>query len=100
MHPGSCLQSVVQVSYQRDRWRKGLEAILERREGDGFGERFTRRKTCWRESTGDRRSSRRASGARLALEQRPGWSGVDAAEIQHPEDDFGTPAIPRHVILS
>jgi AraC family transcriptional regulator len=28
-----------------------------------------------------------------------GWSGVDAAEIQHPQDDFGTPAIPRHVLV-
>jgi AraC family transcriptional regulator len=28
-----------------------------------------------------------------------GWSGVDAAEIHHPQDDFGTPAIPRHVLV-
>jgi AraC family transcriptional regulator len=28
-----------------------------------------------------------------------GWSGVDAAEIQHPQDDFGTPAVPRHVLV-
>ena len=28
-----------------------------------------------------------------------GWSGVDAAEINHPQDDFGTPAIPRHVLV-
>ncbi len=28
-----------------------------------------------------------------------GWNGVDAAEINHPQDDFGTPAIPRHVVV-
>jgi AraC family transcriptional regulator len=28
-----------------------------------------------------------------------GWRGVDAAEIHHPQDDFGTPAIPRHVLV-
>jgi AraC family transcriptional regulator len=28
-----------------------------------------------------------------------GWSGVDAAEIHHPQDDFGTPAIPHHVLV-
>ena len=28
-----------------------------------------------------------------------GWSGVEAAEIHHPQDDFGTPAIPRHVLV-
>lgn len=28
-----------------------------------------------------------------------GWNGVDAAEIVHPQDDFETPAIPRHVIV-
>jgi AraC family transcriptional regulator len=28
-----------------------------------------------------------------------GWIGVDAAEIHHPQDDFGTPAIPRHVLV-
>ncbi len=28
-----------------------------------------------------------------------GWSGVDAAEIHHPQDDFGTPAIPYHVLV-
>lgn len=28
-----------------------------------------------------------------------GWSGVDAAEIHHPHDDFGLPAIPRHVLV-
>ena len=28
-----------------------------------------------------------------------GWSGVDAAEIHHPQDDFRTPAIPRHVLV-
>ena len=27
------------------------------------------------------------------------WSGVDAAEVHHPQDDFGTPAIPRHVLV-
>lgn len=28
-----------------------------------------------------------------------GWSGIDAAEVHHPQDDFGTPAIPRHVLV-
>jgi AraC family transcriptional regulator len=28
-----------------------------------------------------------------------GWNGVDAAEINHPQDDFETPAIPRHVVV-
>ena len=28
-----------------------------------------------------------------------GWSGIDAAEIVHPQDDFGTPAILRHVLV-
>jgi AraC family transcriptional regulator len=28
-----------------------------------------------------------------------GWSGVDAAEIVHPQDDFASPAIPRHVLV-
>ena len=28
-----------------------------------------------------------------------GWNGVDAAEIHHPQDDFGTPNIPRHVLV-
>lgn len=28
-----------------------------------------------------------------------GWTGVDAAEIRHPQDEFGTPAIPRHVLV-
>lgn len=27
------------------------------------------------------------------------WSGIDAAEIHHPQDDFGLPAIPRHVLV-
>ena len=27
------------------------------------------------------------------------WSGLDAAEIQHPQDDFGTLAIPRYVLV-
>jgi AraC family transcriptional regulator len=28
-----------------------------------------------------------------------GWDGVDAAEVVHPEDDFGLPAVPRHVVV-
>lgn len=28
-----------------------------------------------------------------------GWSGIDAAEVHHPQDDFGLPAIPRHVLV-
>jgi AraC family transcriptional regulator len=28
-----------------------------------------------------------------------GWSGVDAAEVHHPRDDFGLPAIPYHVLV-
>lgn len=28
-----------------------------------------------------------------------GWSGVDAAEVHHPQDDFKLPAIPRHVLV-
>jgi AraC family transcriptional regulator len=28
-----------------------------------------------------------------------GWSGIDAAEIVHPQDDFASPAIPRHVLV-
>jgi len=28
-----------------------------------------------------------------------GWSGVDAAEVIHPQDDFASPAIPSHVLV-
>jgi AraC family transcriptional regulator len=28
-----------------------------------------------------------------------GWNGVGAAEVHHPQDDFGLPAIPRHVLV-
>jgi AraC family transcriptional regulator len=34
----------------------------------------------------------RSSGGR-------GWVGIDAAEVHHPQDEFGTPAIPRHVLV-